>query len=134
MQRMEETISMSKEKMEIWGRELEMEVRYDCYSGEEVLDSQKEALAEFLRAEDGIEASLEEVKKYCLEQNGGEIGDSAITNIFKFVAPKYLYVARDADKHIVAVMCNYKFDQENGIAVVFEDGKFNRIGRQDIVL
>lgn len=134
MQRMEEVISMSKEKMAIWGRDLELEVRYDCYAGEEVLDSQKEALSEFLKAEDGIEASLEEVKKYCLEQNGAEIGESAITNIFKFVAPKYLYVARTAGRHIVAVMCNYKFDQENGIAVVFEDGKVNRIGRQDIIL
>lgn len=134
MQRMEEVILMSKEKMSIWGREFEMEVMYDCYVGEEVLDSQKEALAHFLKAKDGIEASLEEVKKYCLEQNGAEIGDGTITNIFKFVAPKYLYVARTVGKHIVAVMCNYKFDQENGIAVVFEDGKMNRIGRQDIVL
>ena len=125
---------MTKEKMTIWGREFEMEVRYDCYAGEEVLDSQKEALAEFLKAEDGIEASLEEVRKYCLEQNGAGIGGSTITNIFKFVAPKYLYVARAAGKHIVAVMCNYKFDQDNGIAVVFEDGKINRIGRQDIIL
>lgn len=134
MQRMEEVILMSKEKMSIWGREFEMEVRYDCYAGEEVLDSQKEALAQFLKAEDSIEASQEEVKKYCLEQNGAEIGDSTITNIFKFVAPRYLYVARTAGKHIVAVMCNYKFDQENGIAVVFEDESFKQIGRQDIIL
>ena len=74
------------------------------------------------------------MKKYCLEQNGAEIGDSAITNIFKFVAPKYLYVAREKEGHTVAVMCSYKYDRENGLAVVFENGRLNRIGRQDIIL
>ena len=33
-----------------------------------------------------------------------------------------------------AIMCNYKFDMENGIAVVFENEKFSDIGKQDIIL
>lgn len=125
---------MSKEKIRIWGRDFEIEVRYDCYAGEEVLDSQKEALSAFLKSEDNISASLEQVKKYCLEQNGDGMGDGIIENIFKYVAPKYLYVSRNVKKHVVAIMCNYKFDQENGMAVVFEDEKVCQIGRQDIIL
>lgn len=115
MQRMEEVISMNKEKVVIWGREFDIEIKYDCYTGEEVLDVQKQALAAFLKSENSIEDSLEMVKRYCLDQNGEDIGDSVIANIFKYVVPKYLYVVRSTDKHIVSIMCNYRFDQENGI-------------------
>ena len=125
---------MSKEKMTIWGRELELEIEYDCYSGEDVLDSQKEAVEAFLGAGKNVDASLEEVKKYCLKNNKCEIGADSIENIFKYVAPKYLYVVRDDAKHIIAIMCNYKFDSENGIAIVFENEKYSRIGKQDIIL
>jgi len=34
----------------------------------------------------------------------------------------------------VAIMCNCKFDMEHGIAVVFENGQFKKVGQQDIIL
>lgn len=125
---------MNKEKLLIWGRGFEIEIKYDCYSGEKVLKRQKDALKEFLKSEENIANSLEMVKKYCLAQNKDDVGENEISNIFKYVVPKYLYVTRSIDKHIVSIMCDYKFDQENGIAVVFENEKFKRIGRQDIIL
>jgi len=125
---------MSKEKMVIWGRNFEMEIKYDCYSGEEVLDIQRDAITAFLNCHDIIETSLDQVKQYCLENNKAEFGSESIENIFKYVVPKYLYVVRSKEKHIVAIMCNYKFDTENGIAVVFENEKFSKIGMQDIIL
>ena len=77
---------------------------------------------------------MDQVKQYCLKSNKADIGSDNIENIFKYVAPKYLYVARNKDSRIVAIMCNYKFDPENGIAVVFENEKLNKIGMQDIIL
>ena len=123
-----------KIKVKIWGRELELGVTYDSYSGEEILDSKKDAVKAFVNATTNVEKSLELVKKYCLTENSSDIGASTIDNIFKFVAPKYLYVVRDEKKHIVSIMCNYKFDMENGIAVVFENEQFSKIGKQDIIL
>lgn len=131
---MEEVISMSKEKITIWNRDFDIEVKFDCYAGEEVLQSQKDAVAAFLKSVDAIESSLEQVKQYCIKNNKSDIGSDSIENIFKYVAPKYLYVSRDKDKHVVAIMCNYKFDIENGIAVVFENENFSKIGMQDIIL
>ncbi|MCR5024067.1 MAG: hypothetical protein K6A90_07020 [Lachnospiraceae bacterium] len=125
---------MSKEKITIWNRDFDMEVKYDCYSGEEVLQIQKDAINEFLKSGTAIDAALEQVKQYCLKNNKDDIGGNSIENIFKYVAPKYLYVARNKDKHVVAIMCNYKFDPENGLAVVFENEKFSKIGMQDIIL
>ena len=131
---MEEAISMSKEKITIWNREFDMEVKYDCYSGEEVLQIQKDAIDAFLKSGSTIDAALDQVKQYCLKNNKAEIGSDSIKNIFKYVVPKYLYVSRNKANHVVAIMCNYKFDSENGIAVVFENEKFSKIGMQDIIL
>lgn len=125
---------MSKEKITIWSRDFDMEVKYDCYTGEEVLQIQKDAIHSFLESRAAIDAALDQVKQYCLKNNKSDIGSDNIENIFKYVAPKYLYVVRNKEKHIVAIMCNYKFDPENGIAVVFENEKFSKIGMQDIVL
>lgn len=123
-----------KIKVTIWGRELELGITYDCYSGEEILDSQKDAVKAFIKEANSIDNALDRVKDYCLSMNKEEIGSSTIDNIFKYVAPKYLYVVRNKEKHVISIMCNYKFDMENGIAVVFENEQFSKIGKQDIIL
>ena len=37
-------------------------------------------------------------------------------------------------ERVVAVMCDFKFDMENGLAIVFENEKFKEVGYQDLVL
>ena len=75
--------------------------------------------------------ALEEVKKYCLAKDGDVIEGKKIDNIFKYVVPEKIFVKRDGR---VALMCRYKFDMEQGIAVVFEEGKKVEVGSQDIIL
>ena len=105
---------MSKEKFLIWGRAFELNVQYDCYEDEDILPAQKVAFAFFKGEADHILNSDREIKKYCLENNGAEIGGT-IDNIFKYVIPVSIFVKRDEKKHVVAVMCNYKFDIEHGM-------------------
>lgn len=31
-------------------------------------------------------------------------------------------------------MCNYKFDMDDGIAIVFKNNRFQKIGKQQIIL
>ena len=121
-------------KMTVWGRELELGVTYDCYSDEEILEAQREAVKDFVKATEAINQALSSVVEYCLKRDGGKIGSNKIENIFRYVAPKYLYVVREEKKHVVAIMCNYRFDTENGVAIVFEDEKFLKIGTQDSIL
>lgn len=125
---------MNKVKLNIWNRGFELEVVYDCYTDESVLPNQKKALECFMVSKDEVKISLDEVKKYCLSSNRKEIGYDSIDNIFKYVAPKYLYVKRDEKDRIVSIMCNYRYDEENGIAIVFKNEKFLQIGKQDIIL
>lgn len=125
---------MSKSKITIWGRAFELSVVYECYAGEEVLESQREAFAMLEDNATEVTESLEAVKKYVCKTGAGQLADDTIENIFKYVMPKSIFVPHIKKHRIAAIMCNYKFDMEHGIAVVFENGNFKKIGAQDIVL
>lgn len=125
---------MSKCKINIWDRAFDLSVVYECYSGEEVLESQKEAFAMLEDNAKEVAGSLEAVKKYVRKTSAGQLMDESIENIFKYVMPKSIFVPHTKKHRIAAIMCNYKFDMEHGIAVVFENGKLKKIGSQDIVL
>ena len=118
--------------LNVWGRDLKLEIIYDVFTGEEVLDEQITALSEFLKKKDLLLQDPTQVKEYCINDRGEEIGDS-IDNIFKYVVPTSLYIKRETKKRVVALLCNYKFDIEHGLAIVFENEKLKEIGDQDII-
>lgn len=123
---------MSKNTVTIWGRDFDLDVIYESYPGEEVLDSQKDAFEQLNNAE-LIDTALAAVKGYVEKTATAQI-DSPIENIFKYVMPKKVFVPHTTKAPKVAIMCAYKFDMEHGIAVVFENGKFSEVGEQDIIL
>lgn len=117
-------------KINVWGRNFDLDVIFEVYKGEEVFDIQQEALDAFISAADNLLGSCEELKKYCIEKDADLIGDS-ISNIFKYVIPKSLYIKRNTKKRTVALLCNYRFDEEHGLALIFENEKLTHIGTQD---
>lgn len=123
---------MNEVEMKIWGRAFKLDVVFDCYSGEEVLDIQRDAFNELLESDTEIELSLNSVKGYCKKHNPNDVGDE-IDNIFRFVIPRSIFVKRSDDR-IVAIMCNYKFDVEHRLAIVFKNGKLSEVGAEDIIL
>ena len=123
---------MNKCMLMIWGREFECNVIYECYPGEAVLESQKEAYG-WLSSTEMIEASLVYVKDYVLKTAGTQV-EKPIENIFKYVVPKSIFVPHDSKNPKVAILCNYKFDMEHGLAVVFENAQCKEIGEKDIIL
>ena len=122
--------------MEIWGRSHEIEIVFDCYAGEEILEVQKKAYEMFLEnAEMLLESALASVENYCQERNHEEIGEDKISNIFKYVKPKTLFIKRtDADIRKVALICLYKFNPDDGLAIVFKNEKLLEIGTENIIL
>lgn len=125
---------MNKLNLTLWGREFNLDITYDCYSGEIILETQKSAVKALANMADELESSLDDIKAYCLSKNKEEIGGDVIENIFKYVIPKYVFVPRDENKQIISIMCNYKYDPESGIAIVFENKKLKEIGKQEIIL
>ena len=124
---------MNKEKMNLWNRDFELYISYSCYPGEEITDIQKTAAQEFCQDTSIAADALDELKKYVEKTSGSVVKANEIENIFKHVMPKSIFIPRTNSK-MVAIICNYKFDMENGIAVVFENGKLKEIGPQDIIL
>lgn len=127
---------MSKIKMDVWGRTLDLDIVYDIYQGESILESQVNAYNCFMAKADRLFGLAEdEVKKYCLSINKEDIQESEITNIFKYVKPKAIYVARNTGKdRTVALLCAYKFNPDDGIAIVFMNEQLQKIGTENIIL
>ena len=124
---------MSKIKTEIWGREFELPIIVKKFSGEDSTETQKEAVERFKNNLQLINAAKPEVEKYILENGLKDNGITEVDNIFKYVIPKTISVPQVKDR-VVAVMCDFKFDMENGLAIVFENEKFKEVGCQDLVL
>lgn len=126
---------MNEVTMTIWGREFNLKVDFDVYGGEEVSALQNAALSEFVSNVSSLDATLPSVKAYCLKMNGEDVGAAAIDNIFKYVIPQSIYVPKWPDgSRMIGLMCAYKFNREDGLAVVFKNGQFHEIGTQNIIL
>ena len=129
-----EGVRLMNKTMTIWGRQYDLPVVFDCFDNEEVLPIQKQALEAFLKAENTIQESKKQLEKYILNDEYAEIEGNSIDNIFKYVIPTDLYIPRTLETRTVALLCDYRFDEEHGIAIVFENEQFKEIGEQDIVL
>ena len=123
---------MNKSILNVWGRKFELNIVYECYPGEEVLDSQREEV-ELLNTTDIVDVALEHVKEYVIRTADYQLA-VPIDNIFKYVMPKSVFVPHNKKSPSVAIICNYKFDMEHGIAVVFENGKYKEVTTQDNIL
>ena len=123
-----EGVRLMNKTMTIWGRQYDLPVVFDCFDNEEVLPIQKQALEAFLKAE------KKQLEKYILNDEYAEIEGNSIDNIFKYVIPTDIYIPRMPETRTVALLCDYRFDEEHGIAIVFENEQFKEIGEQDIVL
>lgn len=123
---------MNKVKACIWGRDFELSVSYQNFPGEEVTCNQRLTL-EAVTSVDFAE-SLSGIKEYIMKYNSSEINGNSIDNIFKYVMPKSIIITRDESARVFGIMCNYKFDMEHGIAIVYENEKYKATGPQDLIL
>ena len=87
-----------------------------------------------MKAEDVIQESKKLLESYILNDEYAEIDGDSIDNIFKYVIPTDIFIPRTPETRTVALLCDYRFDEEHGVAIVFENEEFKKIGTQDIVL
>ena len=123
---------MSKVKVRIWNRDFELNVSYQNFPGEEITEDQQKSLAAvpfvaYSPARVGVESYI---KKYFNDM----LGNDNLDNIFRFVMPKSVLIPRTEGTCLFAIMCNFKFDMEHGIAIIFENGIFKAAGPQDLIL
>lgn len=118
--------------LNIWGRDFSLPVQYDCYAGEEVTQNQIASLNEFISNLNLLVDAKKKVEIYCKEQVEADDKNEKKNNIFSYIKPDYLFVKR-SDKSEIALICNYRYDPEHGIAIVFKENKKILVGGQDIV-
>ena len=116
-------------------RDMVLKINFDVFDNEEVSLLQKKAYKEFM---DNIKEifikSYHALKDYCSKNYNIELDD---TNFYKFIMPKQIYIKRESkDKEYckLAILCNFKEDIENGLAIVWANNKIEEIGMQDIIL
>lgn len=120
-------------KVTLWGRKLELEVVFDCYEGEEVLPSQVEALEKITSSWHVVEESKAALVAYCLDR--AELKEDTISSdFFSHVTPASLYVPRETKDRVVALMCEFDGDPEEGLAVVFSNESLETVEPQSSIL
>ena len=124
---------MNKVRTQIWGREFELPVIIKQFKGKEITDTQKEAVERLEQNLDIFNLAKDEVEKYIIDSGLKEKGINEIDNIFKYVIPKSISVPK-SKKRVVALMCNFKFDMEHGLSIIFENEKLKEVGSQDLIL
>lgn len=85
--------------------------------------------------EDIINNIENKLKDYCLKIDKDKIIEENIENIYKYVNPKSLYIPRinNSNRRKIALLCDYKFNPDDGIAIVFKNEKFYDIGTGNII-
>lgn len=119
-------------KVIVWGREFDLSVKLQNFPDEDILDIQRETIEKI--ADIDYSNAKEKTEGYIEKYYSAELGEEGITNIFKYVMPKYVLVAREEDSRTFALMCNFKFDMEHGLAIVFKNEVCEEVGLQDIIL
>ncbi len=120
----------------IWGRNCMVDLIFDCYKGEEIEKYQEKAIEDFeLNLQRYSKNALTEIKNYISKNYKDELGGDNLENIFKYVVPRTVFVKKNSSKKmIVGLICHFKFDDENNLAVKFVDGKISDIGGEQVVL
>ncbi len=124
---------MNNLKTTIWGRELDLDVVFDVCDGEKTDETQNNVFKSFVENIKKLDNCLPKVKEYCIENSNDQI--KTVENIFKYVMPKTIYIPRSFDeKRTVALLCNFKFDIDHGIAIIFQNEEYSEIGEESLIV
>lgn len=118
----------------IWGRTFLLPVEYEVFEDDTITDKQIEAFAFFKEHLEWINKSKQNIELYCKERVMSDNKNDKKDNIFSYVMPDYFFVEQNDKEPSVALMLNYRYDPEHGIAVVFMLNGEIKVGNQDIIL
>lgn len=120
----------------VFGREYTLPVSYNTYDN--IDNNTKEETLKKIKQIDYKDAA-NELRKYIKREYSDDLNqmeDKSLDNVFRFIKPGQFYIPGSLFKNIgdVGLMCNFRFDPEHGLVIVFDNGKISAIGPQDIIL
>ena len=120
-------------ELEIWGRKFTLDVEYNCYEGEYITESQVQLLEMFINNPTWLENSKKDVENYCKNDVLNDEENQKKDNIFSYIKPECVFI-KHCNQPKLAILCKYRYDQEHGLAVVFDNSGNVVVGLQDIIL
>lgn len=117
----------------IWGRNFELPINYNCYEGEGVSEEQIQLLDKFIKHSEWINSSKEVVEDYCRQQVYDDVENQKKDNIFSYIKPMSVFIKHSMRPRI-ALICKYRYDEEHGLAIVFDNSGNISVGSEDIIL
>lgn len=124
---------IDKLSLSIWGRVFELPVNYNCYEGENVTEEQIQLINKFIEHSEWIKKSKDIVEDYCKQQVLDDEENQKKDNIFSYIKPMSVFV-KHVKKPRIALICKYRYDEEHGLAIVFDKEGNITVGSEDIIL
>lgn len=124
---------IEKLSISIWGRDFELPVNYNCYEGENVTEDQIQLLNKFIEHPEWIQTSKYIVENYCRQQVLDDEENQKKDNIFSYIKPVSVFV-KHVKKPKIALICKYRYDEEHGLAIMFDQEENITVGSEDIIL
>ena len=113
-------------KINIWNRDLELEISYEIVSEAGITDSQRKNFELFKSIEKCKLENPDDMISFCKKNDNDKIKDN-IDNIFKYVMPREILIGEKR----VSILCDYRYDMDDRIAIVFENNIFIKICKED---
>lgn len=125
---------MTKTSMIIWGRKFNLDLYFQSCADSNMFEKQKAAYNAFEEKPEALITALPKLQAYIEKNYSDRLSEKQISNIFKYVIPKTLFVPKQTKGNTIALLCDFKFDIEHGMALVFTNEKLKELGSQDIIL
>lgn len=124
---------IEKINISIWNRSFELPINYNCYEGEKVTKEQIVLLNKFIEHPEWIDNSKDAVENYCRQQVLEDEENQKVENIFSYIKPMSVFV-KNVKKPRIGLICKYRYDEEHGLAIVFDETGSISVGSEDIIL
>lgn len=124
-------LKKSRISIAIWGKKFDIPVKFETKENENVSTTQVKALDNFVS---NVPEELKNDKKisdYVIKHNASEIGGTTVSDIHKYVTPKFICIKKSNIVRGVAVVCDYKLDKDHQLALIFDNEKFKKIASVD---
>lgn len=123
----------NKIQTSLWGAGVELDVYFEQLDYDEPTEVQLDAFARVDEVWAQVDAAVPHIIDYVRDE-AANLGNSVEENgVFELVHPTTLFIA-ESEQRVVAILCEFDYDPEHGLAVVFENERFKEVGAQDIVL